>query len=353
MTHVDARRIGWVCSYTPLEIPVAAGLMPVKLEGGENLPKAQDPRIYHLMCPYVRAIFNKAVAKEFPSLEAVVFTNGCDALKRLFDLWKAYLPTESVFFLDVPKIQTDEAISYFEYRLRKWAQELECAMNRRINEEGLHEAIAQMNRLRTAYQEIVTIRKTYPPSMSFEDLNGLTRKVLGIWPVEGIGLLEEVREEISQSSSGTKEDNPRVFLMSTMVEQPKIIGMIEEAGLVIISEDNCMGGRHFHGLVSESEDPYRALAERYVRRWPCARMKGTAQRFEYIQKEIDENGVKGVIFLWLKYCDQSGFEIPLLKQYLGERGLPLLFLENDYTEGGLGQLKNRIEAFAEMLKGEF
>jgi benzoyl-CoA reductase/2-hydroxyglutaryl-CoA dehydratase subunit BcrC/BadD/HgdB len=30
----------------------------------------------------------------------------------------------------------------------------------------------------------------------------------------------------------------------------------------------------------------------------------------------------------------------------------MLYIENDYTASGLGQLKVRIEAFAEMLRGE-
>ena len=141
--------------------------------------------------------------------------------------------------------------------------------------------------------------------------------------------------------------------MRTMLDQPKIISMIEDTGIVIVSEDYCMGSRHFEGFVLESKDPYRAMAERYLQKWPCARMKGAEQRFQWIEKEIEGNGVSGVIFLWLKYCDQSGFEIPLLKRYTEKRGLPLLILENDYTDTGLGQLKVRIEAFAEILKGEF
>jgi len=353
MKNGDSRNIGWVCSYTPLEIPIAAGLVPVRLEGGESLPKSMDPRIYQLMCPYLRAIFNKAVTKEIPSLEAVVFTNGCDALRRLADLWKAFVQTKGVFFIEVPKIQTDEALWFFEHGLRNWAKELEAALNCRISDDGLHRAIADMNRLRKEFQEIVTIRKAHPESIGFCDLNLSIRKALGVGPKEGLSILEGVREGMSESPLSSDGDAPRVFLMSTMVDQSGIISMIEDAGLVIVSEDYCKGSRHFDGLVSESKDPYMALAERYLRKWPCPRMKGTEQRFRWIEKEIDENDVAGVIFLWLKYCDQSGFEIPFVKRYLENRGLPLLILENDYTDTGLGQLKVRIEAFAEMLKGEF
>ena len=332
---------------------MAAGLRPMKLEGGERLPRAQDPRIYNLMCPYVRAVFNKAAADAFPPLEAVVFTNGCDALRRLLDLWRTYLPTRSVSTLHVPKIQTDEAVSYFAYELRRWARDLEAELSCEIKDEDLHGAIVLMNRLRKAFQEFTAVRKGRPESMSFEEVNRLTARVLGSEPNEGLALLEEGHKVLSQDLSHTKSDDPRVFLMSTMLDQPRIIRMIEEAGLVIISEDSCTGARHFEGLVSESGDPYHALAKRYLRKWPCARMKGTAERLEWIEKEIEDHAPAGLIFLWLKYCDQSGFEIPLLKPFLENKGLPLLVLENDYTERGLGQIRVRIEAFAEMLKDDF
>jgi benzoyl-CoA reductase/2-hydroxyglutaryl-CoA dehydratase subunit BcrC/BadD/HgdB len=353
MKDGETRRIGWVCSYTPLEIPIAGGLVPVRLEGGESLPRSQDPRIYQLMCPYLRAIFNKAVTNELPSLDAVVFTTGCDALRRLADLWEAFVPTKGIFMLEVPKIQTDEALCFFERGLRNWGKELEAVLNCQINDEDLHRAISDMNKLRKGFQDIATARKANPGLISFEDLNLSIRNVLGAGPNEGLALLEGIRERMKGSPLSSDGDAPKVFLMSTMLDQPKIIRMIEDTGIAIVSEDHCMGGRHFDGLVSESNDPYRALAERYLQKWPCARMKGAEQRFQWIEKEIEDAGVSGVIFLWLKYCDQSGFEIPLIKRYTEKRGLPLLVLENDYTDTGLGQLKVRIEAFAEILKGEF
>lgn len=352
MEKNEPQRIGWFCSYTPVEIPMAAGLFPVRIEGGEGLPRYQDPRIYQLMCPYLRSIFNRATGGELSPMDAVVFTNGCDALKRLFDLWKAYVPTRGIFSIDVPKIKTDEAVSFFECVLRRWAEEIEVSMNLRITEEGLRNSIATMNDLRVEFQELDRMRKSNPGALRFEEMNRVTRTILSSLPSEGLSLLRRMKDDLSREGSKHREDVPSIFLISTMIDQPRIIRMIEDAGLDIASEDTCTGLRHFEGFVSTSQDPYRALAERYLKRWPCPRMKGTDERFRWIDRKIDENKIKGVIFLWLKYCDQSGFDIPLLKKHLERRGIPLLILENDYTEGPMGQLKVRIEAFAEILKGE-
>jgi benzoyl-CoA reductase/2-hydroxyglutaryl-CoA dehydratase subunit BcrC/BadD/HgdB len=332
---------------------MAGGLLPVRMEGGEGLPSYQDPRIYQLMCPYLRTIFNRAVREDRFSMEAVVLTNGCDALKRLYDLWKAFIPTRGIFSIEVPKIQTDEAISFYEHELRMWAEEIETSMKCRITEEGLRDSIAKMNELRREFDKIVNMRKENHGLITFEQMNRLSRRILSSGPYEGITILKNFQDEISRAGSRDMRDTTPVFLISTMIDQPRIIQMIEDAGLYIVSDDTCTGIRHFEGIVSESGDPYRALAERYLRKWPCARMKGTDERFRWIDRQMDQREIRGVIFLWLKYCDQSGFEIPLLKRHLEKRGIPLLILENDYTEGPVGQLKVRIEAFAEVLRGEF
>ena len=81
-------------------------------------------------------------------------------------------------------------------------------------------------------------------------------------------------------------------------------------------------------------------------------MQADPSHLQRLVQEIDAKGANGVIYVALKYCDQSSFEVPLLQTNLKERHVPLLYIENDYTASGLGQLKVRIEAFAEMFTEE-
>jgi benzoyl-CoA reductase/2-hydroxyglutaryl-CoA dehydratase subunit BcrC/BadD/HgdB len=82
-------------------------------------------------------------------------------------------------------------------------------------------------------------------------------------------------------------------------------------------------------------------------------MQANPSHLQRLIQEIDEVGANGVIYVGLKYCDQSGFELPRLQTKLRERHVPFLYIEHDYTATGLAQLKVRIEAFAEMLSNEF
>ncbi len=56
-----------------------------------------------------------------------------------------------------------------------------------------------------------------------------------------------------------------------------------------------------------------------------------------------------VILQSVKYCDTHGYEVPDLRDYFKSMGIPAMYLEHEYTMAGEAQLKNRVEAFLEML----
>ena len=51
----------------------------------------------------------------------------------------------------------------------------------------------------------------------------------------------------------------------------------------------------------------------------------------------------------MRYCDIHGYEVPGLRDYFNNIGLPNVYLEHDYSEAALAQLRTRVQAFLEML----
>lgn len=339
--------LGWLCSYTPVEIALAAGYMPKRISGGEALPRARDPRIYHLLCPFVRAVFHRFASGEEAFPDSVAFVRCCDAMVRLHDVWKAYLPGH-LWLLDLPKISSPEAVRYFAHVLEEWASALGREGPREVTVERLQEAIRWMNRARSAFREIFSERTANPDGMLFETVHGWSRRWLAEPTAE---CLDEILTERSGATAvPSAPGGPKVLLTSSMLDQPALIRMIQDTGLEVVVEDECMGARHYDRDVSEEGDPYLAIAERYLSRWPCPRMHGHERRWERLSSLMEQARVEGVIVLQLKYCDQCAFDIPLLKGRCEAKGVPLLVVENDYGEAGSGQIRVRIEAFAEMLQ---
>jgi benzoyl-CoA reductase/2-hydroxyglutaryl-CoA dehydratase subunit BcrC/BadD/HgdB len=73
------------------------------------------------------------------------------------------------------------------------------------------------------------------------------------------------------------------------------------------------------------------------------------RRAAYIKDMIDNFKVDGVILERLTFCDVWGFEQFPLANDFKEWGVPLLMLDREYTLGGIGQLRTRVQAFIESL----
>ena len=73
------------------------------------------------------------------------------------------------------------------------------------------------------------------------------------------------------------------------------------------------------------------------------------ERLDNLVDLARESGARGVVFVPLMFCDPFLYELPRLKSRLEAAGLPGLFLESDFRDENIGQLRTRVEAFMEML----
>ena len=64
---------------------------------------------------------------------------------------------------------------------------------------------------------------------------------------------------------------------------------------------------------------------------------------------IRDFNVDGIIFERITFCDTWGFEGYLFHDEFKNCNKPLLMLEREYNQSGLGQLQTRVQAFLEMM----
>ena len=105
-TTVEARTMGFLCSYTPIEILWAGGVQPVRIGGHSGIIGKADGFMHPNMCQYVRACLDQALDGAYGSLEGAVFVNACDAMRRLSDAWARYTEASFVHVVDLPKGRT-------------------------------------------------------------------------------------------------------------------------------------------------------------------------------------------------------------------------------------------------------
>lgn len=83
----------------------------------------------------------------------------------------------------------------------------------------------------------------------------------------------------------------------------------------------------------------------------CACFTPNEGRVEDIIRLAKEYNVDGVIDLNLKFCNLYDTEGYFVERALKEAGIPVLGLETDYTDNDAEQLRTRIEAFLEIIRG--
>lgn len=86
--------VGQYCIYSPLEIALAAGAIPVSLCGTKNdsIPVAET-MLPRSLCPLIKSSFGFALQDSCPYLAAsdiVVADTTCDGKKKMYELLAAY-----------------------------------------------------------------------------------------------------------------------------------------------------------------------------------------------------------------------------------------------------------------------
>lgn len=342
--------IGWFCAYTPVEILLAAGLYPYRIvpEPTTALTLA-DSYLERSFCPYVRSCFGEALEGRYRFLSGLVVVNSCDAMRRLYDAWRYYIGGDFISLLDLPRINSDLAVDYYRECLLRFIGELEAHYQVNISEECLSDAILAHNKTRSRLKELYQLNQACGMPISAVKIHRVI-KASNVLPGDTLNeLLEQAGSEIGNVRSDFR-GGPRVLITGSILDDPVIIELIEQCGARVVGDDLCTGTRQFWQLVEPDGEPLTALSRYYLNRIPCPRMKDAQRRFDHIFNLIDDLKVDGVIFYTLKFCDPFLYDIPVLKNQLGLRGVHSLLLEGDYTPGTLGRVKTRIQAFIEMLR---
>ena len=127
-----------------------------------------------------------------------------------------------------------------------------------------------------------------------------------------------------------------------------LFSLMEETMPLPVRNDTCVHNRDVPPPPEEPGD-FDALMDWYagelLGQLPCMRMTDAAGR----NRLYNDPDLRGVIYHTVKFCDYYGFEYSHLRH---ELSVPMLKVETDYTLQSGGQLRTRLEAFAEQLTPE-
>lgn len=358
-TAKDAGRrvVGQFCLYSPSEIALAAGAIPVSLCGTRNdaIPAAET-MLPRSLCPLIKSSFGFAVNDSCPYLAAadlVVADTTCDGKKKMFELLAAYKP---MAVLQLPQIQNDDALAYWRGEFVKLVERMEQEFDVVITKNGLREAIRLMNRERLALKAVMDLAQRRPSPISGMEMLEIGFKT-SFFPdkEKGIRLLHAVAEEMTARADAGEAvcspDAPRILLTGVPVGMGshKVVQLLEECGASVVCLDNCSAYKKTRLLMDETGDPLTVLAKRYLH-VPCAVMSPNPNRYEALRTMADDFSVDAVVDLVWQGCQPYAVESWTVKKWVREElNKPFLQIETDYSDADSEQIKVRLEAFLEMI----
>jgi len=352
--------MAWLCTYTPIEIIIAAGFYPYRIMPQAD-PSMANSYLDSNFCPYVRSCLGEALEKRLKYADNLIIVNSCDAMRRLYDAWRHYVQGSFIYLLDLPRDDSAKAVKYYQDNLQLLINELEEKFKIKISKDLLFQAILLCNKNRKLLAKLSDLYVKGKISLSAVEFLQIVKGSM-IFPQEEYNLrLEKFlknlkKEENILSEASQIKNKSKILITGTVMDDLSMAKVIEDYGGKVVFVDMCTGNRWFQdqSKISKMEqinsDPLRGLAEYYLNKISCPRMMNLEKRWEYLLKIIRGYQVKGVIFYNLKFCDTSMFELPLIREKLQRYKIPSLCLEGEFVPSNSGRIKTRIQAFLEVLE---
>jgi benzoyl-CoA reductase/2-hydroxyglutaryl-CoA dehydratase subunit BcrC/BadD/HgdB len=344
----------------PEELIYASGAIPLCLvEGGSNFPvEAASSVLPHIACPFVRAQAGEMILKRNPyygMLDMIVAPITCQHLKKVAEIWD-YFGDIEVFKLGIPH-RYDGAleIDYFIARLNALKDRLQILTGNQMTNDKIGGAIELYNRMRDLFKKISLMRRSSSPPISALDFVKLNHASFNAEPHLMVDVLDATYQKLSKRDPDRAMEAPRLLLIGPNIAQGDyaILELVESAGGEVVVEEVCEGIRYYWQSIDHTGDLLRSLARGYLQeRLPCAFMRySSKKRLDFALKLIQDYKVSGVLWYELLYCETYDSESYFFTQRLNEHHIPMLKLESEYGAANVGQMKIRIDAFIELVKG--
>jgi benzoyl-CoA reductase subunit C len=346
----NRRVVGWTCTYTPEEIIYAADILPVRILGSSKSTRLADAYCPSNMCSFCCSCFDQALKGDYDYLDGYVASNSCDNRGKMYDLWRHHVKLPYTYFINTPHTNTEKAHDFFYDELVRFKESLENAFGTSVSDESVRKAIRVYNENRALLKKVYDLRRKNPPLISGVEAIEMVLSSVVTPKEEHNKLLKQLLGEVS-SRNDAPQMGVRLLVSGSVMDDAELLKIVEAVGGSVVADDLCTGSRYFWDLVDSDAEPLRAIARRYLNKVPCPFTYQSEDRFKHVMDMAKRCDVEGAIIFVLKFCDTHMFDAPLLKEELESSGLPVLYLEWEHAMTGIAQLRTRIEAFIEMIRG--
>ena len=349
------RLIGCFPVYTPEEVVMAAGLVPVHLFGGGTMVEIDhaDSRMQSFVCSITRSTFELGLTKRLAMLDGMLFPSICDVARNLSGLWRRNLPDHLAEFIHFPEnFQSAHAVPYLRHELQRLEQRLTAISGHAPGPDDYRRTFERVNRWQAAVNELYALRAAAPWNVPLADAYALVRAG-GMMPREQHLPLLEQALATWRAAGGRPQDRVRVIVEGSFCEQPslELLQTIEESGCYVVNDDYLLGLRWHTAPLPLDGDPLEALARHILQRCvPSAvHHPGPQGRGAALLAKARAAKAEGVVFCIAKFCEPALYDFALLKRALEAESIPYLSFEFEEKMSTFESIRTQLETFVESI----
>lgn len=359
----DRKIIGTYCVFVPEELIYAAGAHPVRLCAGAYEPsEIGEELLPDVACPMVKSELGLAtmpILDFYQKCDLVALPGSCHWKLKMGELLEGHGP---VHMLDVPRIKERESSRrYWLDEVKGFKAAVERTTGNRISRKKLKASIQAIQSAQAEVHRFFDLRKAIPAPILGRDalavMNAYFYDDVDRWRTALAQLNDELEQRIADGVHVAPASSARILLTGSPIVFPnwKVPMVIEDLGGILVADEFCTSQRYLSDMVAMDEgslnDMLMAIADRYVLPCSCPMFSNTVERRDKLLKLIDDYQVEGVVYHILKGCHPYDIELKIIEKLMQDKGIPMLKIETDYSPQDVEQLRTRIEAFQETLRG--
>ncbi len=361
--HPDKEMIGTMCVQVPDEIIHAAGGIPVRMcngfytdeeLGGEFMPAKS--------CSLVKASLGMLKSKTNPysdGIKTIVNPTTCDQKKKSASMMREM--GYQVYDMELPPVKESEiGREYWRRSVRLFTREVGKITGKKVTRKALKKTIAKIGRAQLAYHRLNDARKLTPLPFLGKDMFMVTNAFffddLERWTEATEKLAAEIEQRVKTGYNAAGRRSPRIVFTGSPPVFPnlKLPLMIEQSDAVIVADETCSSNRLLNDMVSVDEwfmyDMVDAVADRYLKSCTCPIFTMNDDRIRRLIELVRTYNADGLIYQAFAGCGVYEMEQRSVARAMEKAGIPMLYVETDYSPSQGGQLSTRVEAFVESLK---
>ncbi len=346
--------IGYNCSYFPEEFALAADLIAFKIRGtGCTETSLADSFLGRTNCSFSRSCLENLLQGRYDFLDGAIFTYSCDHMCAAHNNWAAQgkLPLiENI--IGVPHTQTEHGRKWFREEFSRIREKFEEHFDVKITDEKLREAITTSNETHSLQKRLYALRNKDQPPITGSQVLSVQIAESSMPRDEYNRQLTTLLEEL-ENQDGIPEFSHRLMVSGSVIDDPALLNIIEEAGAMVVADAFCFGaGKALRGQIKEMDDPLDAIVERYYSQIVCPRMfDGYPERLSFMLDIAKQAKVDGVVLQNIFNCDLHGIDNVMLETDFEENGIPVLTLEREHNLlADAGRIRTRVQAFLEQIR---